>query len=121
MRQIERVEPDKSLAPSPSTGEGWGGGGAPLGTRNSKKCANAFKRCDGVLKHLPVFHAEYAKSLCGNPPVAFHIALLALRIFVDATVDFDDDPTLEASEIGDVRPNWNLTPKLVAGDLTLAQ
>ena len=37
------------------------------------------------------------------------------------TVDLDNDPSLEASEIGDVRPDWNLTAKPVAFDLFSAE
>lgn len=118
---IESFEPDRSLAPSPLTGEGWGGGGAPLGSGNSKKCANALKGRDRIREHLTVLHAEYAKLLCRNPPIALVVAIPGGWTFVRATIDLDDDATLEARKIDDERPDWNLTAKLVAGDLALAE
>ncbi|HEX9882075.1 MAG TPA: hypothetical protein VGA65_06170 [Hyphomicrobium sp.] len=116
---IESFEPDRSLAPSPLTGEGWGG--APLWSGNSNKCANAFKGRDRIREHLTVLHAEYAKLLCRNPPIALVVALLGGWTFVRATIDLDDDSTLEARKIDDERSDWSLAAKLVAGDLALAE
>jgi len=43
------------------------------------------------------------------------------RLVVLAAIELDDDAAVETDEIDDVVPQWNLSPKLEAGEATAAE
>ena len=78
-----------------------------------------FDHATRICEHLRIPEADYAKTMFGDDGGALRVSRRGIRML--ATIDLDDEPALEAGEIGDVGTDLDLTPKLQPLDLTVAQ
>ena len=74
-----------------------------------------------VLEHFVGPNAQDAIALALEPIRAARIVSDLCRLGVLAPIDLDDEPFLEANEIGDVRTDRMLAPEAQAVELTPAQ
>ncbi len=88
-----------------------------MGGASGAKCgADRLDDAIGVLQHVVVPEAQNTEPFVLKPKRALCIFLRALRML--AAIDFDDEPPLNAHEVGDVAPERRLASEAMAVQLS---
>ena len=114
--RMNEPETRAELAPLPLAGEGAARRRRAAGEGNSGK--NALKHAFAILRHIAVPEPKHTPALGSEEGIAPAVAC-AFRVL--AAVELDHEPVLDRGEVGDVRTDRHLSPKLHAVKSSVAQ
>jgi hypothetical protein len=86
-----------------------------------KRPTNQLHHAQHILIHFVIAKPHHPITALGKPCRASRIMLRGRRFKMLRTIEFNDQPPREASEVHDIRPERRLAAKLVTADLAGAQ